>query len=212
MNWFVILAAGSGSRFSNKENKIFKCVEKNTPLFLSVINTCKKIEGNKKIVLVYNKTDKNKIKEFVTKDIILIEGSNISRQHSLAKAIALIKKYALQNDVVVTLDADRPLVTQKIINDSITITKKFGYATAYIPLDDSIVTIKDQCFKYLDRTNCRLIQTPQTFLFKYWKISNKKGTDLFSCLNLPLKKKNMFMGSKLNLKITTKEDLDLIKK
>lgn len=212
MNWFVILAAGSGSRFSNKENKMFKCVQKDTPLFLSVIKTCKKIKGNNKIVLVYNRADKTKIKSFITKDIILIEGSNTSRQSSLSNAIKWIKNYASDNDVVITLDGDRPLVSQTILKKSITITKKFGYATAYIPLDDSIVFNNNKNFKYLERSSCYLIQTPQTFLFKFWKNTNKKGTDLFSCLNLPLKKNNLFLGNKLNLKITTKEDLDLIKK
>lgn len=210
MTWFIILAAGNSKRFNNKENKLFKTLKNKKPLFLNVINTCNKIQ-NSQVVLVYNKTYYKQFKGLVKNNILLVEGDNKIRQKSLINAVTFIKHQLKPKDIIVTLDADRPLVSLEIIKKAISVANKYGYSSAYIPLDDSIIYKDKKNLKYLDRSKCYLIQTPQCFQCKYWKTTQINNTDLFSSLNLKLTQKNLFLGSKINLKITTKEDYNLLK-
>jgi 2-C-methyl-D-erythritol 4-phosphate cytidylyltransferase len=67
---------------------------------------------------------------------------------------------------------------------------------------------------YLDRSHKYVVQTPQTIQYKFWKESEIKDdhaiTDLFTYLQLKLKKENLVNGNLLNYKITTVADLKLI--
>ena len=53
-NYFIILAAGKGKRFSSKMPKQFS-LYKNKPLFMHSIDTALKSKLFKKIILVINK-------------------------------------------------------------------------------------------------------------------------------------------------------------
>jgi 2-C-methyl-D-erythritol 4-phosphate cytidylyltransferase len=53
-----------------------------------------------------------------------------------------------------------------------------------------------------------LVQTPQTFQCKYWKLKDTTNTtDLFNYLNLKVTKRNLVIGKINNFKITTPADL-----
>jgi 2-C-methyl-D-erythritol 4-phosphate cytidylyltransferase len=72
---------------------------------------------------------------------------------------------------------------------------------------------KDQAL-YLERTHKYIVQTPQTFQYKFWKKHQIKVetdvTDLFTYLKLKINQSNLVTGNLLNFKITTIEDLQLI--
>jgi 2-C-methyl-D-erythritol 4-phosphate cytidylyltransferase len=65
----------------------------------------------------------------------------------------------------------------------------------------------DDKFIYKDRNELFLVQTPQSFQYKFWKkTKDSNSTDLFTFLKLPITNKNVVRGSASNYKITYKED------
>lgn len=212
MIYALILLAGTGQRFSNKPTKNLSVVNKKH-IFNFVADTCLQNKLINKIILVVNKNEKTIIeKQYKSnKKISIVVGSNTSRQHSLNIGIKHIFNNLKPNDIIVTLDGDRIFVTNELINKSIEVAKKQGYASAYIKLADSIIKVNNNV-KYVPRDLIFCVQTPQSFQFKFWNNKQKLGNDLFSSLNLKLSKKNFFNGSLLNFKITFKEDLAFAKK
>ena len=212
MVYALILLAGKGQRFCNKQTKNLSIINKKH-VFNFVADTCLKNKQIDKIVLIVNKNEKTIIQKTykTNKKISVVMGSTISRQHSLNIGIKHISNNLKHNDIIVTLDGDRVFVTNELINKSIEVAKKQGYASAYIKLADSIIRINSD-IKHIPRDSIYCVQTPQSFQFRYWNNKQIQGNDLFSSLNLKLSKKNLFNGSPLNFKITFKQDLAFAKK
>jgi 2-C-methyl-D-erythritol 4-phosphate cytidylyltransferase len=111
-------------------------------------------------------------------------------------------------------DGVRPLVTKDIIKNSFELAGEHGNAITAIPLKDSIRKVSIKSNKAVDRTNYRLIQTPQTFditLIKkaYQTTESSLFTDDASVLEKDGHKIHLFEGSPRNIKITTPEDIKI---
>ena len=218
MVYALILIAGSGKRFDEKVSKNLFLLN-NKPLFIYPIETCFKNSNIDKIILVVNKNEKVLIKSFLKqyeiKKTAIVLGSNISRYESLKKGIRFIeKKYQPSlDDIIITLDGDRPLVSNDLINKSIEVTSIHNACNTSLKVYDSVINNKRKNFTYVDRTNLFTVQTPQTFKYSIWKNDTKQeGTDLFSSLNFKLRKENFIEGDYFNIKITTKKDIEVLTK
>lgn len=218
MVYALILIAGSGKRFDEKVSKNLLLVN-NKPLFIYPVETCFKNSNIDKIILVVNKNEKVLIKSFLKqyeiKKTAIVLGSNISRYESLKKGIRFIeKKYQPSlDDIIITLDGDRPLVSNDLINKSIEVTSIHNACNTSLKMYDSVINNKRKNFTYVDRTNLFTVQTPQTFKYSIWKNDTKQeGTDLFSSLNFKLRKENFIEGDYFNIKITTKKDIEVLAK
>lgn len=218
MVYALILIAGSGKRFDEKVSKNLLLVN-NKPLFIYPIETCFKNSNIDKIILVVNKNEevliKSFLKQYEIKKTAIVLGSNISRYESLKKGIRFIeKKYQPSlDDIIITLDGDRPLVSNDLINKSIEVTSIHNACNTSLKVYDSVINNKRKNFTYVDRTNLFTVQTPQTFKYSIWKNDTKQeGTDLFSSLNFKLRKENFIEGDYFNIKITTKKDIEVLAK
>ena len=218
MVYALILIAGSGKRFDEKVSKNLLLVN-NKPLFIYPIETCFKNSNIDKIILVVNKNEevliKSFLKQYEIKKTAIVLGSNISRYESLKKGIRFIeKKYQPSlDDIIITLDGDRPLVSNDLINKSIEVTSIHNACNTSLKVYDSVINNKRNNFTYVDRTNLFTVQTPQTFKYSIWKNDAKQeGTDLFSSLNFKLRKENFIEGDYFNIKITTKKDIEVLAK
>jgi 2-C-methyl-D-erythritol 4-phosphate cytidylyltransferase len=161
-------------------------------------------------VVVINPKYKNELKKWNPKDVLICDVGK-ERQDSLVNGVNFLKtNFKLSpSDIIITHDCARINIKNNIINSNINTTKKYGYASTVLPITDSLCEVTNVS-KYINRRNKYLVQTPQTFQYKYWKeLPTRNTTDLFTYLNLRFKKSHLVIGHRENFKITTKDDLDI---
>ena len=150
----------------------------------------------------------------------LIKGGS-TRQESVYNAIMTISEDANSDDVLIIHDSVRPLVSHKIISNNISSAKKFGATDTVIPSADTIIKSLDglQIHEVPDRSELYIGQTPQSFKFELIKrahevaIERNKLNATDDCqLVLDIGEEvKLVMGDKLNFKITSFDDLLLLK-
>ena len=211
--FLVILAAGDGKRLNSKIPKPYNKVNNRSLLEHSIdaFTTFSKI---KKIIVVYNKRHLKHIKRLELKDIIKIVGGNTRQQSTF---IALKKLKRMNCKKVLIHDAARPNPSKKIINE---IINKLNYNHAVIPIiktnDATKRYKKNLIFKNIQRETLGSSQTPQGFTFsKIYEKHSKNIEETFdddsALFTIYGEKVLAVNGSKTNLKITDKEDLDIFK-
>lgn len=228
MNIAVVLAGGSGSRMGmvDRPKQFIDIYGK--PV---IIHTLEAFEINERIdaicVVCVNAWQEDLsmwLKEYDIRKVRWITDAGASRQESSLNALNAIQAECSGDDYVIIHDAARPLVSQKIINENIEKVKEFGACDTVIPAHDTIIKSVDE--KTLDsiplRKELYLGQTPQSFKYSivrkayddYFAIPEDKRPVMTDDCGLVLSagvKIGMAMGDKLNMKITTMEDLLLVK-
>jgi len=211
--FLIILAAGDGKRLKSNVPKPFHKVN-NITLLEHSINAFRNFKEIKKVVVVYNNKNKNYLEKLHLKNIIKIKGGK-TRKQSVFNALKKIKKMNCKK--VIIHDSARPYPPKKLINNLI---KKLKNNSAVIPLikaNDATKRIrKNVIFKNIERNSLRFSQTPQGFNYKKIYEKHKKNINLSfdddSALFTEVGQKvEIITGSKVNLKITDKEDLDIFR-
>ena len=119
-------------------------------------------------------------------------------------------------DIILTHDAVRPFVTEKIIKDNIEAMAKHSACGTYMPAVDTIIRSDgEKVRETLNRSELYQAQTPQTFRLSelrknYYSLSeeqNKKLTDTCSVFTACNEDIYLVVGDALNFKITTDSDL-----
>lgn len=237
MTYGIILAAGQGSRMKTKEKKQFVKIRNKPVLFYSIdkfliIKNIKKlivvINNDKSNVRIFNKILKNYNKEIETGRLAFVFGGK-ERYNSVFNALSYLNEFCnvSTKDKVLIHDSARPNVDIKDIKKLLLYLNKYNAITLAYKLSDSIKLIKNidsnikLVLKSVDRDNFYLISTPQGFNFKllfdcYQKFLNSKKsvkiTDDLQIIELFSNNKTYILdSSKLNFKITTKDDLNMIK-
>ncbi|MBR4314566.1 MAG: 2-C-methyl-D-erythritol 4-phosphate cytidylyltransferase [Lachnospiraceae bacterium] len=237
MTYGIILAAGQGSRMKTKEKKQFVKIRNKPVLFYSIdkfltIKNIKKlivvINNNKSNVRIFNEILKNYNKEIETGRLAFVFGGK-ERYNSVYNALSYLNEYCnvSTKDKVLIHDSARPNVDIKDIKKLLLYLNKYNAITLAYKLSDSIKLIKNidsnikLVLKSVDRDSFYLISTPQGFNFRllfdcYQKFLNSKKsvkiTDDLQIIELFSNNKTYILdSSKLNFKITTKDDLNMIK-
>ena len=237
MTYGIILAAGQGSRMKTKEKKQFIKILNKPVLFYSIdkfltIKNIKKlivvINNDKSNARIYNEILKNYNKEIDTGRLAFVFGGK-ERYNSVYNALSYLNEYCniSSKDKVLIHDSARPNVDIKDIKKLMLYLNKYSAITLAYKLSDSIKLIKNidknvkLVLKSVDRDDFYLISTPQGFNFKllfdsYHKFLKSKKTvkitDDLQIVELFTNKKTYILdSSKLNFKITTKDDLNMIK-
>jgi 2-C-methyl-D-erythritol 4-phosphate cytidylyltransferase len=123
----------------------------------------------------------------------------------------------IEGDGLVAIhDGVRPLVTEKIIAESFRLAKIHNTAIAAVSMKDSIRQTQDGATKAVDRSQFKLIQTPQTFSVRLIKDAYQLDEDASLTDDASVAEKagikiTLFEGSYENIKITTDEDLIVAK-
>ncbi len=152
----------------------------------------------------------------LTKLKLIVEGG-ASRQDSVYNA--LLSSEAEPNDLIVVHDAARALLPDYILTNAISTAKRKGNALVCIKAKDTLIKGKRTVEEYLNRDEIYYVQTPQIFKYKDLLSAMNKaykekfiGTDESMIIKRTGKKVNIVDGSVFNFKVTTGEDVELIKK
>lgn len=221
-NIAVLLMGGVGSRFNAKTPKQFYLIKK-IPLFIYCLKTFTKLKGFTEIVLVINPTHKKKVTKYLKQyklinKITLINGST-SRAFSLLNAIKYVVDNYKEDAKIISHDVARAFVPLNIINEHLLARlKPTEVISTVIPCTDALLKIQGNSFATINRADYLIMQTPQTFNARaiYSLIMNHLSNyddyqDLCSFAIAYGKKNRNILGSKLNFKITTPEDIALLK-
>ena len=211
--FLILLAAGESKRLKSSVPKPYITVN-NKKLLEHALNSFRDFRTIKKTVIVYNKKHKKHLNKLNPKNTLKIAGGK-TRQESTFKALKKIKKMNCKK--VLIHDAARPFPSKKIINE---IIKKLRTNHAVVPIikvNDATKRVEKKIiFKNIKRNSLRFSQTPQGFTFKkiyekHKKNMNTSVDDDSALFTDDGEKVVSINGSKTNLKITDKEDLDIFK-
>ena len=226
MNIALILAAGSGSRMGNADKPKQFLPIYGKPLMIHTIEAFEAHDDVEAIVIVTNDIyiDQVKVwcKQYDLGKVKAVVAGGDSRQISVYNGLMAVKTIAKKDDdIIIIHDAARPLISQKIISDNIKACEEFGAVDTVIKASDTIIRSSDEktICEIPNRSELYQGQTPQTFKLSLILEAHEKAksglvpnvTDDAKLVLSLGKKVYLVEGSKQNFKITTFDDLMMLK-
>lgn len=225
MNIAVILAGGIGSRMGivDKPKQFIDVYGK--PIIVYTLETFDNHPAVDGIAVVCLAEWLDDLRIFLRKYEIkkvkwIIEGGQ-TRQDSIYNAIKVLGQECADDDILVVHDAVRPLVSHKIISNNILAAKDYGAVDTVIPSADTIIrSVDGTTLKEVPkRKELYIGQTPQSFKFSVLKAAHEKAIangifDSTDDCQLVIElgaAVHLVPGEKLNFKITSFDDLLLLK-
>ena len=226
MIYAAVLAGGKGTRMQNTDipKQFLELSDK-----AIIIHTVEKMLLNPRIDKVYIGINADWVeycedlvfKSIGNNDKIIIVPGGSDRNGTISNILDDIEaRFGInEDDIIITHDAVRPFLTQRIIDENIDGAVKYGAVDTVIPASDTIVCSLDAetIDSVPDRANLYQGQTPQTFNIKLLKECMSLITDdereilTDACKIFVLKGKpvHLVKGEVLNFKITTIGDYQM---
>lgn len=223
MNIALIIAGGSSQRMGQDVPKQFICVD-NKPIIIYTLEVFQRNSNIDSIVIVCKDGWQSVVEAYsrqfgITKvDNIISNGA--TRHDSIYNGLVSLKNVAKNDDIVAIMDANRPLVTDQVIDDSINKCKIYGIALPVVPCVDSMYFSNDgvDCVNNAKRESLFKGQSPESIKYGkamdlYCKANDLKINNLSTAaLLVEFGEKIYFSkGSERNIKITTTEDIEIFK-
>lgn len=228
MNVAVVIAGGSGHRMGQDIPKQFINVYdkpvliytlegfQHHPQIDAIEVVC--IEGWETVLWAY-------ARQFgITKLKWVVPGGSTG-QESIRNGVYNLEGKCGPDDIIIIHDGIRPLVDDSVLTDVILKAAKYGNAVTSMPYNEQIfvVSLDDDTTttQYIPRETLRRVSTPQGYRFdlldeKYHEAFEKEvgiyGSSYTNTMMVELGVRLHFAaGSDKNIKLTTKDDLDLFK-
>lgn len=228
MNVAIIIAGGSGHRMGQDIPKQFINVY-DKPVLIYTLESFQRhpqidavevvcIDGWHDIVWAY-------ARQFnIDKLKWIVSGGNTG-QESIRNGVYNLKDKVDDDDNIIIHDGIRPLVEPSVLTDVISKCQQFGNAVTSMPYNEQIFVVSENdettTTQYIPRETLRRVSTPQAYKFgllysKYHEAFEKKigiyGSSYTNTMMVELGEKLHFAaGSDKNIKLTTKDDLELFK-
>lgn len=228
MNVAIIIAGGSGNRMGQDIPKQFINVYdkpvliytlesfQNHPQIDAIEVVC--IDGWHEILEAY-------AKQFNISKLKWIISGGKTGQESIRNGVYNLKDKVSNNDIIIIHDGIRPLVDSSVLTDVINKARQYGNAVTSMPYNEQIFVINPEdnttTLQYIPRETLRRVATPQAYRFdllneKYHEAYEKQigiyGSAYTNTMMVELGVKLHFAaGSDKNIKLTTKDDLEMFK-
>ncbi len=226
MTTAIIIAGGSGSRMGQDIPKQFINVY-DKPVLVYTLEGFQRhpdidaievvcIDGWHEVVWAY-------VKQFnIDKVKWIVSGGNTG-QESIRNGVYNLEGKVGPDDIIIIHDGIRPLVDESVLSDVIVKCRKYGNAVTSMPYNEQIFVVDDDISttKYIPRETLRRVATPQAYKFelldsKYHEAYEKEigiyGSSYTNTMMVELGERLYFAaGSDKNIKLTTKDDLELFK-
>ncbi len=176
------------------------------------------IEGWEQVLEAYAKQFE------ITKLKWIVKGGN-SGQESIRNGIYNLEGKCAGEDVIIIHDGIRPLIEPTVLTDVISKAQKLGNAVSSLPYNEQIFVIsqddENTTTQFIPRETLRRVSTPQAYHFglldeKYHEAFEKGigiyGPHYTNTMMVELGVRlNFAAGSDKNIKLTTRDDLELFK-
>lgn len=228
MNAALIIAGGTGNRMGQSIPKQFLNVFDKPVLIYTLENFERQeevdaicvvcIEGWEEMVRAYaNQFNISKLRW-------IVKGGG-SAQESIRNGVERLERELAADDLVIIHDGIRPLVEPGVLTDVIRKAEEYGNAVTSMPYNEQIFIVdKDDestTTQYIPRETLRRVSTPQAYRMdllaeKYREAFAKGigvgGSNYTNTMMVQLGVRLHFAaGSDKNIKLTTKDDLELFK-
>lgn len=227
-NIAIVIAGGSGSRMGQDIPKQFINVY-DKPILIYTLESFEKhpqidaievvcIEGWESVLEAY-------AKQFnITKLKWIVKGGNTG-QESIRNGVYNLEGKVNYDDNIIIHDGIRPLVEDSVLTDVILKSTKYGNGVTSMPYNEQIFVIdkddEDTTTQFIPRETLRRVSTPQAYRFdllleKYKEAFEKEigiyGSHYTNTMMVELGVRLHFAaGSDKNIKLTTKDDLEMFK-
>ena len=226
MNIAIIIAGGSGHRMGADIPKQFiKVFDK--PVLAYTLESFQKHPDIDAIEVVCISGWEDEVWSYakqygISKLKWIFEGGQTG-QESIRNGVYNLEEKCAPDDVIVIHDGIRPLVDPSVLSDVIAKCKQYGNAVTSLPYNEQIFVVDDEIstVKYIPRETLRRVSTPQAYKFEkldwaYHEAFEKEigiyGSAYTNTMMVELGERLYFAaGSDKNLKLTTKDDLELFK-
>ena len=226
MNIALLIAGGSGNRMGQDIPKQFMHVD-GCPIVIHTMRCFQTHPDIDAIAVVCLKGWETVLQAYANQFCIdklkwIFSGGNTGME-SIHNGVYGLKEVGCNDeDLVLIHDSVRPLLGQDIISSNIAICKAYGYAVTGIQCREAILESEDgfTTNKSIPRDKLIRTQTPQTFrlgnIIKVHEMAKVKGIidSVASCTliaEIGGIEMHIVPGSEKNIKITTVEDLEILK-
>lgn len=228
MNIALIIAGGSGNRMGQDIPKQFINVY-DKPVLIYTLESFQKhqqidaievvcISGWEEMVWAY-------ARQFNISKLKWIVPGGKTGQESIRNGVYNLEGKIENNDIVVIHDGIRPLIDEDVLTDVIAVAKENGNAVTSMPYNEQIFLVDNDnpatTSRYIPRETLRRVATPQAYAFDKldWAYHEafERGIGIFgsaytNTMMVELGERLFFAkGSDKNIKLTTKDDLELFK-
>ena len=176
------------------------------------------LEGWESVVWAY-------AKQFGIDKLKWIVKGGTTGQESIRNGVFNLEGKLSEDDIVIVHDGIRPLIEPFVLTDVIEKATQFGNAVTSMPYNEQIFVVNEEdsstTTKYIPRETLRRVSTPQAYRFglldeKYHEAFEKEigvyGSSYANTMMVELGVRLYFAaGSDKNIKLTTKDDLELFK-
>lgn len=228
MNIAIIIAGGVGNRMGQDIPKQFLNIY-DKPILIYTLESFQRhpevdaigvvcIDGWENVVQAY-------ANQFnITKLQWIVKGGN-SAQESIRNGVFHLEGSCSDDDIIIIHDGIRPLVEPSVLSDVLAKAKEYGNGVTSMPYNEQIFVVSDDdettTTQYIPRETLRRVSTPQAYRFdlvdsKYHEAFEKgigtQGSNYTNTMMVQLGVRLHFaIGSDKNIKLTTKDDLELFK-
>ena len=225
MNVALLTAAGNGVRMGQDIPKQFIHVN-NKPIIIHTMEAFQRHPSIDAIIVVTLPAWMDVLRAYasqfnITKLRWVVPGGETG-QESIFNGLQALKSELLEDKIVLVHDGNRWFVSSEIISDSLATFHRYGCSVAAIPCVEAVFRSQDDgCSSVMTIPREQLFrtQTPHTFTLKkliwaYGEAQKRAITgSVAPCTLMRELGETIYFshGSEKNLKITTKDDLELFK-
>ena len=228
MNIAIIIAGGSGNRMGQDIPKQFINVY-DKPILMYTLEGFQRHPMVDAIEVVCIEGWENMVQAYanqfnITKLKWIVKGGG-SAQESIRNGVLNLEGKAAADDTIIVHDGIRPMIDDTVLTDVIEKAQQFGNAVTSLPYNEQIFVVSNDdsetTTQFIPRETLRRVSTPQAYRFdllseKYHEAFEKGigiyGSHYTNTMMVELGVRLHFAkGSDKNIKLTTKDDLELFK-
>lgn len=228
MTTAIIIAGGHGQRMGQDIPKQFINVYdkpiiiytlesfQKHPMIDSVLVVC--LDGWHDVLRAY-------ARQYGITKLTQVVSGGATGQESIRNGVYALEGCCTDDDIIVIHDGIRPLVDAEVLTDVILKCREFGNAVTSLPYNEQIFVVsqedKTTTTQYIPRETLRRVSTPQAYFFGKLLTSYRRafaegigifGSAYANTMMVELGERLHFAaGSDKNIKLTTKDDLELFK-